>query len=224
MRAPAGEKAALHTRSSCPRRTLISVPVVASQIRAVLSPEPVTMRAPSGEKAALGTTSSWRRTLISVPVAASQIRTGNGDDAGTVGGEGGAAHQIVVPTENFDFRLRRRVPDPCRVITGTGDDAGTVGGEGGAQHNVLVAKNFDLGPCCRVPDPCRAIAGTGDDAGTVGGEGGAAHQVVVPKQAEPLRSWGCETWPAWGRTKIRVRLSGGDRSGVCVRDAAEPAE
>ena len=38
--------------SSCPRRTVISLPVAASQMRAVLSHDAVTMRVPSGLKAA----------------------------------------------------------------------------------------------------------------------------------------------------------------------------
>jgi hypothetical protein len=76
-----GEKAALSTTSSW-RRTLISVPVVASQIRAMRSREAVTMRAPSGEKPALSTWSSWpRRTVISVPVAAPQIRAERSQEA-----------------------------------------------------------------------------------------------------------------------------------------------
>ena len=54
------------TASSWPLRTAIALPVAASQTRAVLSYEAVTMRAPSGEKAALLTESSWPlRTLRS---------------------------------------------------------------------------------------------------------------------------------------------------------------
>ena len=52
MRAPSGLKAADVTSSSCPRRTVISLPVAASQMRAVLSNDAVTMRAPSGLNAA----------------------------------------------------------------------------------------------------------------------------------------------------------------------------
>ena len=53
MRTPWGEKQALGTQFSCPRRAAISAPEVAFQIRAVRSLEPVTTRLPSGEKAAL---------------------------------------------------------------------------------------------------------------------------------------------------------------------------
>src|SRR5271165_4094883 len=60
-RVPSGEKAALETQSSWPRRTAISLPVAASHSRAVLSPEAVTTRVPSGEKAALQTELSWPR-------------------------------------------------------------------------------------------------------------------------------------------------------------------
>ena len=75
MRAPSGEKAALKTRPSWPRRMAINPPVFASQIRAVLSSEAETMRAPSGEKEALWTGPSWPlMTAIALPVAASQTR------------------------------------------------------------------------------------------------------------------------------------------------------
>jgi len=52
MRVPSGLKPAEFTLLSCPRSTPISVAVVASQIRAVLSGEVVMMRDPSGLKAA----------------------------------------------------------------------------------------------------------------------------------------------------------------------------
>jgi hypothetical protein len=38
---------------------------------------------------------------------------GTGDDAGAVGGEGGAQHNVLV-AKNFDLGPRRRVPDPHR--------------------------------------------------------------------------------------------------------------
>jgi hypothetical protein len=52
MRDPSGLKAAEFTPPSWPRRTAISLPVAASQMRAVLSVDAVTMRDPSGLKAA----------------------------------------------------------------------------------------------------------------------------------------------------------------------------
>ena len=50
MRDPSGLKAAENTDSSWPRRTAISLAVAASQMRAVLSYDAVTMRDPSGLK------------------------------------------------------------------------------------------------------------------------------------------------------------------------------
>jgi hypothetical protein len=52
-RVPSGEKAALKTALSWPRRTAMSLPAAASHSRAVLSHEAVTTRVPSVEKAAL---------------------------------------------------------------------------------------------------------------------------------------------------------------------------
>jgi len=61
MRDPSGLKAAEFTSRSWPRRTAISVAVAASQMRAVLSDDAVTMRDPSGLKAADITTRRPRR-------------------------------------------------------------------------------------------------------------------------------------------------------------------
>ena len=75
MRDPSGLKTAEITPSSCPTKTAISVPVAASQSRAVLSSDAVTMRDPSGLKTADYTRPSCpRSTAISLPIAASQIR------------------------------------------------------------------------------------------------------------------------------------------------------
>ena len=52
MRDPSGLKAAELTWPSWPLRTAIALPVAASQTRAVLSSDAVTMRFPSGLKAA----------------------------------------------------------------------------------------------------------------------------------------------------------------------------
>ena len=85
MRDPSGLKAAEYTASSWPRRTAISLAVAASQMRAVLSADAVTMREPSGLKAAELTASSWpRRTAISLAVAASQMRAVLSPDAVTM--------------------------------------------------------------------------------------------------------------------------------------------
>ena len=59
--------------------------VAASQMRAVLSSDAVTMRDPSGLKAAERTALSWpRRTAISLAVAASQMRAVLSSDAVTM--------------------------------------------------------------------------------------------------------------------------------------------
>ena len=75
MRDPSGLKAADITSSSCPRRTASSVPLVTSQMRAVLRSgyDPaVTMRDASGLKAAeLSETHCDGRTASSLPFAAS---------------------------------------------------------------------------------------------------------------------------------------------------------
>ena len=69
MRDPSGLNAAEVTGPSWPRRTAISVAVSASQMRAVLSADAVTMRDPSGLNAAEFTPSPWpRRTTISAAV------------------------------------------------------------------------------------------------------------------------------------------------------------
>jgi hypothetical protein len=58
-----------------PHRTAISLPLAASQMRAVWSHDAVTMRDPSGLKAAEFTWPSWpRRIAISLALAASQMR------------------------------------------------------------------------------------------------------------------------------------------------------
>jgi hypothetical protein len=68
--------------SSWPRRTAISLAVAASQMRAVLSADAVTVREPSGLKAADDTPLSWpRRTAISLALAASQMRAVPSNDA-----------------------------------------------------------------------------------------------------------------------------------------------
>src|SRR5262249_13596068 len=73
------------TPSSWPRRTAICLVVAATQMRAVLSSDAVTMRAPSGLKAADRTGPSWpRRTAISFAAAASQIRAVLSHDAVTM--------------------------------------------------------------------------------------------------------------------------------------------
>ena len=48
MRVPSVLKAPEKTLSSCPRRTVNSLPLAASHTRAVVSSEAVTMRVPSG--------------------------------------------------------------------------------------------------------------------------------------------------------------------------------
>ena len=116
MRVPSGLKAAELHRSRVPRRTAISLPVAASQMRAVLSSDAVTMRVPSGLKAADVTTLSWpRRTAISVPVAASQIRAVWSLDAVTMRDPSGlkAAEftHVLVPAQDRDLLAGRGVPD-----------------------------------------------------------------------------------------------------------------
>ena len=57
MRRPSGENAALRTAKRWPESTASGLAVSASQMRAVLSSEAVTMRRPSGENAADRTSS-----------------------------------------------------------------------------------------------------------------------------------------------------------------------
>jgi hypothetical protein len=73
MREPSGLKAADVTPFSW-RRTAISLALAASQMRAVLSCDAVTMRDPSGLNAAEVTQSSWpRKTAICLPVPQSDL-------------------------------------------------------------------------------------------------------------------------------------------------------
>ena len=63
----------------------MSWPFAASQMRAVLSVDTVTMRDPVALKAAVHTTASCpRRTAISLPVAVSKMRAVLSDDAVTM--------------------------------------------------------------------------------------------------------------------------------------------
>ena len=59
MRRPSGENSAVTTPSLWPESRAICVAVAASQMRAVWSPEEVTMRRPSGENAAEMTGPPW---------------------------------------------------------------------------------------------------------------------------------------------------------------------
>jgi hypothetical protein len=56
-----GENTLLRNGPSCTRRTLISVPVAASHMRAVRSSEAVTMQAQLGENSAVAATAASRR-------------------------------------------------------------------------------------------------------------------------------------------------------------------
>ena len=99
MRDPSGLKAADVDRILMAAEVAIALPVAASQTRAVLSYDAVTMRDPSGLKAAEVTSSSWPlKVAIALPVAASQTRavlsTGRGDDARSVGAEGGGSDHV----------------------------------------------------------------------------------------------------------------------------------
>ena len=83
---------------------VISRPVVASQRRAVLSEEAVTMRAPSEEKAALcnpALVAAQRDDLLAgcrVPEARRAV-SGGGDDARPVRGEGRTLHSALVAAQ-----------------------------------------------------------------------------------------------------------------------------
>ena len=74
MRRPSGLNAALLTLAWWPVRTRSSWPLSASQMRAVLSVEAVTMRRPSGLNAALLTLAWWPVDRSSWPLSASQMR------------------------------------------------------------------------------------------------------------------------------------------------------
>ena len=93
------ERRATHSASWPLSGSPIGLPVAASQIRAVLSSDAVTMRLPSGLNAALSTTivMALEGSPIGWPVAASQIRAvlsiRRGDDALAVGAERRAQHR-----------------------------------------------------------------------------------------------------------------------------------
>ncbi len=112
------------------------LPVAASQMRAVLSSDAVTMRDPSGLNAAEFTIASWpRRTAIALPVAASQMRAVLSSDAVTMREPSGlnAAEQTqpLVVAQNGDLLGGRGVPDARGLVVRRGDDARAVGAERG---------------------------------------------------------------------------------------------
>ena len=97
------------------------MPVAASQMRAVLSADAVTMRDPSGLKAAEFTVSSWpRRTAISLAVAASQMRAVLSPDAVTMRDPSGlkAAEytESSWPRRTAISLARRGVPDAGGLV------------------------------------------------------------------------------------------------------------
>ena len=98
------------------------MPVAASQMRAVLSYDAVTMRDPSGLKAADFTWSSWpRRTAISLPVAASQMRAVLSNDAVTMrdpsGLKAAGAHEMLSwPRRTAICLAARGVPDAGGLV------------------------------------------------------------------------------------------------------------
>ena len=90
-------------------------------MRAVLSPDAVTMRDPSGLKAAEFTQSSWpRRTAISLALAASQMRAVLSHDAVTMRDPSGlkAAEftAFVMAAQDRDLLGGRGVPDAGGVV------------------------------------------------------------------------------------------------------------
>src|SRR5688500_16065963 len=84
MRLPSRENAAMRTDSRWPESTASDLAVSASQMRAVLSSEAVTMRRPSGENAADRTRAGPEMTAIGLAVSASQIRAVRAPEAVTM--------------------------------------------------------------------------------------------------------------------------------------------
>ena len=140
------ERRAPHSASWPLSGSPIGLPVAASQIRAVLSEDAVTMRLPSGLNAALYTASSWplSGSPIGLPVAASQIRAVLSQDAVTMrlpsGLNAALVHPPSWPLSGSPIGLPRRgVPDPRRLVRRGGDDALAVGAERGALHSTFMA-------------------------------------------------------------------------------------
>ena len=152
-RAPSGEKAALRTTSSWPRRTAICLPVAASHSRAVLSAEAVTTRVPSGEKAALSDLPvmaaqdgdlpcRWRRPTParSCPHEAVTTRAPSGEKAAL-------RTASSWPRRTATCLAGGGVPQPRGLVQRGGDDARAVRREGGAANlTVMAAQDGDL-PC-----------------------------------------------------------------------------
>ena len=118
---PVGAEGGGSHEHSWPRRTAISLLLAASQMRAVLSIDAVTMRDPSGLKAAEFTTSSWpRRTAISLPLAASQMRAVLSDDAVTMrdpsGLKAAETHGVLMAAQDRDLLGARGVPDAGGLV------------------------------------------------------------------------------------------------------------
>ena len=107
---------------ACTKRSLTDIVWRwASQMRAVLSRDAVTMRDPSGLKAAEVTSRSWpRRTAISLPLAASHTRAvlsrRRGDDTLAVGAKGGGSHLAVMAAQDRDLLAARGVPDARSLV------------------------------------------------------------------------------------------------------------
>ena len=141
---PVGAEGGGTTGPWWPLRTAIALPVAASQTRAVLSSDAVTMRDPSGLKAAefdralVAAENSDRRAGRGVPDACGLVRRRR-DDARPVGAEGGGIDAILVAAEDGDRLAGRGVPDARGVVIRRRDDARPVGAEGGGIDAVLVA-------------------------------------------------------------------------------------
>ena len=104
-----------------------SLPVLASQMRAVLSSEAVTIRVPSGLKAAELTSALCPVRLVriapgaSVPNASGTVCRG-GDDAGPIWVERGK-DRVGAMLKARQERPCARIPDTDGCISGGGDDA-----------------------------------------------------------------------------------------------------
>ncbi len=139
MREPSGLKAAEITPLSWPLRIAIAFPVAASQTRAVLSEDAVTMRDPSGLKAAETTALLVAaEDAIALPVAASQTRAVLSSDAVTMrdpsGLKAAEQHPALMAAEDGDRLAGRGVPDARGLVIRRRDDARPVGAEGGEIH------------------------------------------------------------------------------------------
>src|SRR6476659_352375 len=143
MRLPWGLNAALDTAAVWPvSGSPICLPLSASQSRAVLSSDAVTMRLPSVLNAALHTEAVWplSGSPICLPLSASHSRAVLSSDAVTMrlpSGLNAALHTPRMARQRLaDLLAARGVPPPRRPVLRRGDDELAVGAERRAPHTL----------------------------------------------------------------------------------------